>query len=132
MGAYRFLADAIVLLHAAYVAFVGLGLLLVLCGWLWGWRWVRAFWFRAIHLVAIVVVAGEAIFGITCPLTHWETQLREAAGQTVREGSFVGYWAHELIFLDAPEWAFTLGYCLFALLVAATMVLVPPRWPGQK
>ena len=67
------------------------------------------------------------LFGIVCPLTTWENDLREAAGETVQEGSFVGHWVHELIFVEVPPWGLTLGYCLFALAVVLAFVLVPPR-----
>ena len=31
-----------------------------------------------------------------------------------------------------PEGVFTTAYSQFALLVAATLVLAPPRWPGKR
>jgi hypothetical protein len=130
MSAYRFLADLIVVSHAAYVGFVVFGLVAILLGGVLRWGWVRNFWFRLVHLLAIVVVAAEALLDIVCPLTTWERQLREAAGETVEDGSFVGHWVHELLFVEVPPWGLTLGYCLFALAVILTFVLVPPRRPG--
>src|SRR4029079_7904709 len=56
---YRLLADLIVAIHAAYVAFVVVGLLLILIGLACGWKWVRNWWFRVAHLVAILIVAAE-------------------------------------------------------------------------
>jgi hypothetical protein len=124
---YRLLADLIVAVHAAYVGFVVIGLVLILVGIARGWRWVRNCWFRVAHLVAILIVAVEAIFDIACPLTVWEFRLRAWGGQTVNNGTFIGNLLHELIFYEAPPWAFTTAYVGFALLVALTFVLAPPR-----
>src|ERR1700689_954096 len=105
--AYRLLADLIVAIHSAYVAFVVVGQALILVGLLRRWRWVRNWWFRVAHLVAIVVVALETAFNIPCPLTVWEQRLREMAGDEVSRGTFIGDLLHNLIFVDAPPWAFT-------------------------
>ncbi len=125
MNLYRLLADCIVVLHVGYVLFVILGLLAVLVGWLLDWHWVRWRSFRYLHLSAILIVVGEALTGITCPLTTWEDNLRKHAGEQVVDGSFVGRCFHELLFWDAPQWAFTIAYCTFALIVALTFFLVP-------
>jgi Protein of Unknown function (DUF2784) len=127
---YRLLADLIVAIHSAYVAFVVVGQVLIVAGLIRGWRWVRNWWFRVAHLVAIVIVALETVFDVPCPLTVWERRLRELAGDEVRRGTFIGDLLHNLIFVDAPSWAFTAGYVTFALLVAATFVLAPPRRRG--
>ncbi len=124
---YRLLADLVVAVHSAYVAFVLVGQVLILAGLWRGWRWVRNWWFRGLHLAAILVVALEAVFDVACPLTVWEQRLRELAGQEASRGTFVGDLLHNLIFVDAPPWAFTAGYVAFAALVLATFVLAPPR-----
>lgn len=126
---YRALADVVVVVHAAYVGFVIVAMLLILLGIVCGWQWIRNFWFRAIHILLIGVVVAESLLGIVCPLTTWEFQLRTAAGQQAEEGSFVGRWAHWLLFYDAPEWVFTTIYCAFGAVVLITMIFVPPRWP---
>lgn len=125
----RILADLIVVLHAAFVAFVVFGLAAIVLGLARGWRWVRNFWFRASHLAAIGVVAAQALCGVICPLTTIENALRQRAGQQGYQGAFIGYWAHRLIFFDAPPWVFTLAYCAFGLAVLLAFMLGPPRWP---
>jgi hypothetical protein len=132
MNIYSRLADAIVIVHFAYVGFVVLGLLLVLMGVLLRWRWTRNFWFRAAHLTMIGIVVFEALAGITCPLTTWEHQLRIRAGESPSEGAFVARWAHDLIFIDAPSWVFPAMYCAFGALVLLTWLVAPPRWPWRK
>jgi hypothetical protein len=126
---YRFLADLIVVVHAAYIAFVVLGVPAILFGAWRGWRFARNFWFRVVHLLMIGVVALEAIVGVLCPLTEWEDQLREAAGQSVEQGSFVGRWVHQLIFVDLSFEAITVCYCVFAALVILMFITIPPRRP---
>ncbi len=127
MKFYSHLADAVVILHGAYVAFVLLGLVAVFIGFLLGWNWVRNVWFRLIHLTMILVVAFEAMMGIVCPLTTLENYLRNRAGETVRNGSFMAKIVHELLFYQAPSWVFTCGYCAFAALVLGTFIIVPPK-----
>ncbi len=97
MNFYSLAADAVVFVHAAYVGFVVLGLVAILIGRMFGWKWIRNFWFRAAHLVMIGVVVVESLFGITCPLTTWENSLRRAAGESARTESFVGRWVHDLL-----------------------------------
>ncbi len=79
---YRLLADVILVVHFTFVAFVVLGLLAVWTGRFLRWSWVRNFWFRLAHLLAIGIVAAESLGGIVCPLTTWEARLRELAGVT--------------------------------------------------
>ena len=132
MAWYSFLADAAVVGHVVYVAFVVLGLVAILVGVARRWRWVRNFWFRILHFTAIAAVAAEAILGMPCPLTTLENHLREKAGEAVYPGSFIGHWAHDVLFYDAPQWIFSVLHCLFAVAVLVTLVLAPPRWPWSK
>jgi hypothetical protein len=127
MNMYSTLADVVVVAHAAYVLFVVLGLAAILLGILFRWKWTRNFWFRGVHLAMIGVVVAESVIGIVCPLTTLEHYLRAKAGLPAQAGSFVGRWVHELLFFDAPEWAFTIVYCLFGAAVLATFWLAPPR-----
>jgi hypothetical protein len=127
MAIYRIVADVVVLVHLTYVAFVVLAALAILVGMVFHWQWVRNFWFRAIHLAMVAVVVIQSVLGILCPLTTLENYLRRQAGAADYPGSFVGYWAHELVFIDAPPWAFTVVYCLFGSLVLGAIFLVPPR-----
>ena len=124
---YQILADALVVVHLAYVSFVVVGELLVLVGALLAWRWVRNPWFRWSHLLAIATVVVEAVAGIACPLTVWERQLREAAGKPQPDETFVGRIVHDVLFFDLPPWVCTTTYVAFGLLVLATFIWVPPR-----
>lgn len=129
---YRFLADVIVVVHFGYVAFVVGGMLLILIGVARRWGWVRNFWFRVLHFLAIALVAAESLFGVVCPLTEWENSLRGAAGDPGEPGSFIGQWIHRLMFFEVPESVFTIVYILFGTAVLATLLWAPPRLPWKK
>jgi len=120
------LADFILVVHFAFVLFVVGGLALIWIGAACGWRWVRNFRFRIAHLAAIVFVAAESLAGIWCPLTIWEDALRGAHA----EKSFIARWVHRILFYSFPEWVFTVAYVVFALVVIASLWLVPPKRGG--
>ncbi len=123
---YRFLADTVLVLHFAVVAFVVGGLVLIVVGNLTGWRWVNALWFRLAHLAAIAFVVAQAWLGITCPLTSFEMALRASAGKTIYASSFIEHWISRLLYYEAPPWVFVLAYSVFALLVVASWLRFPP------
>jgi hypothetical protein len=86
----RIAADAVLVVHFAFVAFVVLGGLLVL-------RWPRIAW---VHLPAVAWAALIELGGGICPLTPLEVALRESAGEAGYRGDFIG---HYLVALLYPE-----------------------------
>lgn len=76
---YGILADAVVLAHAAFVAFVLSGGLLVL-------RWKRLAW---LHVPCALWGALVEAAGWICPLTPLENWLRSRAGEPPYGGGFV-------------------------------------------
>ena len=78
-GLARAAADAVLLLHAAFVAFVVAGGLAVV-------RRPRLAW---LHLPAAAWGAGISFAGAVCPLTPLENALRLAAGEAGYQGGFV-------------------------------------------
>lgn len=121
-----FLADLILVVHALFVTFVILGLAAILPGKYWRWGWVRNWWFRLPHLLAIGVVIAESWMGLICPLTELENRSREAAGGSAYSNSFIQYWLHEILFYDFAPWVFTVVYTAFGFLVLIAWLLVPP------
>jgi len=117
------MADLVLAVHFAVVAFIVGGLAAVWLGAALGWRWVRSPLFRYLHLAAIAFVALEALLGIACPLTVWEDLLR---GGTHAE-SFIGRWVRQLLFWQAPEWVFTALYLAWTAATLVTLRFVPPR-----
>jgi hypothetical protein len=127
------IADLIVSIHFVYVLFVVVGLFVIILGGVLKWRFIRNFWFRAVHLAMILLVVFEALFGISCPLTDWEYNLRIAAGQQNANGeSFMARLIHLLIFYEFPQIVFTISYCVFGIAVLLSWWLIPPRFPWKK
>jgi polyferredoxin len=117
------MADAILVVHAAFVLFVVGGLLATWAGLALGLGFARNPWFRGLHLAAIAFVVLEALAGIMCPLTVWEDALR---GDFSGRG-FIQRWIHAWLFWNWPAWVFTAIYVAFGALVAATWWRFPPR-----
>ena len=120
-------ADAVLLLHVLFVLFVVAGLLLILTGKLLAWSWVRNWWFRVVHLAAIVVVVLQAWFGVVCPLTTLVMALRRRAGGATYEGTFISHWLQSILYYRAPAWVLAVCYTVFALLVVLSWTWVRPN-----
>lgn len=88
---YGLLADLVVLLHLAFVAFVIGGGLLVL-------RWPRVAW---VHLPCASWGALIELAGWICPLTPLENALRRRAGQAGYGGGFVEHYIIPLLYPHA-------------------------------
>ena len=87
---YRLLADAVLVTHAAFVAFVMLGGLLA-------WRRPRLAW---LHLPVVAWGAGIELTGGICPLTPLENQLRSLAGEQGYPGGFIEHYLLALLYPD--------------------------------
>jgi hypothetical protein len=85
---YGLAADAVVALHAAFIAFAALGALLAL-------RWPRV---ALVQLPAAAWGAAAELFGLICPLTPLEQQLRTLAGEASYSGGFVERYLVPLIY----------------------------------
>ncbi len=120
-------ADIILLLHVLFVAFVVIGLLLILVGKVRAWSWVRNPWFRLIHLAAISVVMVQSWLGLICPLTTLEMAFRSQAGDTVYSGSFLSHWLESILYYQVPSWIFVLCYMAFGAAVVASWFWIRPR-----
>ena len=129
---YHIAADLVLAVHALFVLFVVLGLLLILCGATLHWSWIRNPWFRLVHLLAIAVVVLQSWLGVLCPLTTIETALRQSAGDAPYAGSFVAHWLEALLYYQAPAWVFMLCYSLFGAVVAISWYYIRPRPFGMR
>ena len=128
---YSLGADIILAVHVAFVLFVVLGLIVIWIGYFSGWKFVWDLRFRLAHLFAIGFVLAEALFGLTCPLTIWEGDLRAKAGDaTAYSGSFMQHWVGRILFYDWPETTFTILYAAFFALVLLSWCVVTPRRSG--
>ena len=115
-GGARLLADAVVALHLAFIAFVVAGGLLALRRGAWA----------VLHLPAAAWGAWTEFTGTVCPLTPWENSLRRRAGEAGYPGGFV---EHHIVPLIYPE-ALTsrTQVALGALVVAINVVVYALAW----
>lgn len=88
---YQALADTLLVAHAAFVAFVVLGGVLV------RFR-PRAAW---LHVPAVLWGVGIEWSGAICPLTPLEQWLRARAGFGGYEGSFIEHYVWPLLYPSA-------------------------------
>jgi uncharacterized protein DUF2784 len=84
----RLAADALVLLHFAFVAFVVAGGALALVDRRWA----------IIHLPAVAWAAWTEFTATVCPLTPWENLLRANAGKEGYSGGFVEHYIVTVIY----------------------------------
>lgn len=101
MNLYRWLADAVLLLHLAFVVFVVAGGLLL-------WWKPRL---MGVHLVAAAWGALVEFSGWICPLTPLENRLRLQAGGQAYRDSFLAQYLEPLLYPGAltREWQLVLG-----------------------
>ncbi len=100
-------ADAIVLLHFAFILFVLFGAWCVL-----RWKWMV--W---LHLPAVLWGASVEFFGWICPLTPLELSLREMAGQQRYSGGFVENYVMPVIYPAALTPTIQLWLGVFVVLL---------------
>ena len=110
------LADAVLVLHGLFIAWVLLGGLAVL-------RRPRLAW---LHLPAVAWGVWVSWSGAICPLTPLEQALRQAAGQAGYAGGFVEHYLGRLIYPDGltPALQALFGWVVLALNVALYAIAV--------
>lgn len=116
---YSILADILVVLHLAFIAYVLLGGLL-------GLRWTRNVFF---HLPCAAWGTLIEFTGWICPLTPLEVRWRIMAGQEGYQDSFIGHYLIPIIYpagltRDMQFWL-GLGVIVLNLAVYAILIL---RW----
>jgi hypothetical protein len=82
------LADLVLLVHLAFVAFVVIGGLVVL-------RWPRLAW---AHVPAVIWGVLIEYAGWVCPLTPLENRLRQAGGEAGYSGGFVEHYVIPVLY----------------------------------
>lgn len=107
---YRLLADAVLVTHAAFVAFVMLGGLLA---------WRRP-WLAWVHLPVVAWGAWIELAGGICPLTPLENRLRSMAGEQGYPGGFIEHYLLALLYPDGltRDVQLALGLLVLAVNVA--------------
>ncbi len=85
---YRILADAVLVVHFAFILFVIFGGLAAL-------KWPKSAW---VHLPCLAWGAAILWAGWVCPLTPLEVRLRRLAGEAGYEGGFIEHYLLPLIY----------------------------------
>lgn len=125
---YLLAADAILVVHFAFVAFVVLGFVLIWIGFFLKFKFIRNIKFRVCHISAMGIVLVESLIGMICPLTEWENMLRVKGGEgKIYEASFIKEWIHKIMFYEFSEQTFMVIYILFFALVFFTFWFIPPK-----
>lgn len=87
---YQRAANAVALLHVAFIVFVVLGGIAVL-------RWPKLAW---IHLPAALWGAAIELAGWYCPLTAMENRLLRKAGLAGYDGGFISHYVFAVVYPD--------------------------------
>ena len=103
---YRVLADAVVVTHFAFIAFVVTGPYLARL-------WRPVVW---LHLPALAWAVGIVTVGYECPLTAVENHFRRLAGERIYPGGFVDHYIENVIY---PQRFTPLVLTLAAVLIVA-------------
>jgi len=108
---YRYLADAVVVLHLAFIVFVIFGGLLV---FQWRWMWVA-------HIPATTWGALIEFQGWLCPLTPFEQTLRAAGGEPGYKETFIEHYVVPIIY---PEGLARNTQIIFGVIVVVVNLVI--------
>lgn len=121
---YRWMADGVVLLHAAFVVFVVVGGFIVL-----RWRWLV--W---AHVPAAIWGVLIEYAGWICPLTPLENVLRERAGQAGYSGDFIEHYVLRALYpaglTASVQWI--LGSVALAANIVAYALVIRQRAASRR
>lgn len=107
------LADAVLVLHLAFILAVVLGGFAVL-------RWPRLAW---AHLPVVLWGAAIEFFSWTCPLTPLEKRLRDLGGEGAYEGGFIAHYLLPVIYPAGLTRGLQLAIGAFVIAVNAAVYL---------
>lgn len=108
---YEILADAVVVLHFAFILFVIFGALLAL-------RWA---WMPLLHVPAVIWGVYIEFFGVICPLTPLEKRMRILAGEQGYSGGFIENYLLPVIYPAGLDAGLQVVLGIMALLVNVTL-----------
>jgi hypothetical protein len=108
---FRIAADAIVVVHLAFILFVVFGGLLVV-------RWRRVVW---VHLPAAAWGAWIEVAGWVCPLTPLENRLRERGGGPMYTSTFIDQYLLPVLY--PPGLSREIQWALAAIVIVVNAVV---------
>ena len=110
----RLMADLIVFIHFAFIAFaIGGGLLVLRCRWL-----------MYLHLPCVVWAVLVELMHWRCPLTRLENYFIRRYGATGYDGGFIDHYLIPIIYPDGLTPAIQVAIGLFVLVVNLTVYTV--------
>lgn len=108
---YSLLADAVIVFHLLFIAFVVAGGLLVI-------RWPRVVW---VHLPAALWGAVVELAGWICPLTPLENHLRLLGGESAYSGDFIVQYLVPVIY--PAHLTVSIQYILGGVVILANLMV---------
>ncbi len=105
------LARLTLYLHFAVVVFNIGGLIFIPLGKIFAWRFVRVFWWRALHVISMALVAVQAALGQYCFLTAI-TSAFERASAAPREPFWIDAFISAAVYWPIPLAVFAPLYLL--------------------
>ena len=102
------LADLVLIFHFGIVIFITSLFVIIPVGYKLDWKWPRNRKIRSTHFVLISLVTTETVFGLTCPLTLIEHNLRDI----FISNSFVSIWLQKFLYWNFPKEFFLISYIL--------------------
>jgi len=96
------LADAVLVLHLAYLVYLPVGPYLA-------WRWPHTIWLHAACLATAIV---SITIGFDCPLTSWEQTLRTRGGQRAYRNGFVDHYLTGRVFPHGGAWIVQIAFAV--------------------
>ncbi len=103
---WSLLADALVIIHFAFTAFIIFGGFLA-----WRWRWLAA-----VHLPALAWGCWVEVSNSICPLTPLEVHWRHLGGEAGYSGGFLAHYLVRVLYPPGLTWH--IQWVLAALLIA--------------
>jgi hypothetical protein len=117
--AFDILADAVMVTHFAFLAFIAVGGFLA-----WRWRWVFV-----PHVGAAAWGLYSAAIGAECPLTGWENSLRRLGGESGLPSGFIDTYLTGVVYPE--EHLRTLQAIVAGLVVVSWLGLVLRHKAGR-
>ena len=116
-------ADLILIVHFGIVIFITSLFIIIPVGYKLKWKWPKNKKLRSTHLFLILIVTTETVFGLTCPLTVIEHNLR---GIFI-SNSFISIWLQKFLYWNFPKEFFLISYILCLLWTIFIWYRFPPR-----
>ncbi len=119
---FRFLADAVVIFHLAFVAFALFGGLLVI-------KWKRLAW---IHIPSAAWAVIMEFTGMICPLTPLENYFRNKGGLSGYDTGFVEHYIMPILYPESLDSSLQIVLGILVIVVNAGIYAWVFRQSKQK